>query len=500
MEIPKRKISYLNGPVSWYEFLFTDDKGNKKMIHLFGDVHNFDGQCNKELKCMKRSQDEKSECYDFLYFLEELFSEVKMNKQYADFFIEIPYIFPSIKDIYDPISLTNTIIKIFQKFGPCIKRNKKDCKYLPNVRMHFTDIRTIRFPEEDMFSDQLLEILTGVKQNTNPINSFFDLGKYIIIDFLSGIMNALLQINAVETSEKNYIVPNVPTINPKLYQIQINELGPRQNMINLLLMILQNICEFMNIIVSSDNYIQELDKFLDKYRGFLSTPNVFLSKDIQEFNKVVDRLKRLKHPKSSYSVVGQQLAELEKDNVMVNGKNIASLIKEYTMESCKDYLSKNNVVENLKIKFQEFLNQIFQKSKSGQGQVFRDDLDIESQPIKTNIDLQNHYAVVENQVQNILNMYNKFIRSYNEAITLIEFRLLDAFILSRLFRTFSSTKKPHTSSILSIIYSGDIHTVYQVEFFEKYLGLKPIHRIVYDENKKDYQCLHDKNFGEIFDL
>lgn len=501
----KKQIEYLDGPVSWYEFIFTDDNGNQKIIHLFGDEHELGGQCDKKLKCMKSSKDEKSNCYDFLYFLQELFDEVKSKNLYADFFIEIPYIFPSKKDIYQNINVTNVISKIYNKFGSCIKRNKKDCVYNPNIRMHFTDIRTIRFPEENDVNEQFLAMLTGQKsQNTDPINSFFDLSKYMILDFLSGIIDTILEMNAIKVMINNtpkIIAPNIQQIDPVFYQVQSQELSSRQNMIKIFFMMFENICELMDIIITSSNYVQDLDNFLAPYIKILSQSDIFIPKDIKEFNKIANRLKKFKHPKTQYSVVGQQLAELEKDKVMVKGQNIATLIKNYILNSCREYLSKNKVVENLSAKFDDFLNEIFEQSEEGMS--FRNNLDIRSQSIQSDKDIKKHFSEVEKQVKKIFQMYNNFATFYDDVIILVESRLLDGFILSRLFRTFSSSKKPHVPSILSIIYAGDIHTVFQVEFFEKYLGLKPVHRIDNEEGPKrraDYQCLYGKDLGKIFDL
>jgi hypothetical protein len=493
-------LEYLNGPVSWYEFLFKDDNGNEKMIHLFGDIHITGGKCDEKLKCMRQSSDEPSDCYDFLYFLENLFDEVKKNNLYADLFVEIPYLIKSNEDLYEKVKVNNVISGIYNKFQSCIKRNKKKCSYLPNVRMHFTDVRTILLSNEDI--DPLMAILKGrMQQNVYPINSFLNLSKYMILDLFEGILYVLLEINSIQVTINNQeklVTPNIQGIQTALYHIEGEQLFSRINMIKIFFMILDNFCKFIEIIISSDDYIEDMNRFLEPYSKILTLQSdIFIDRDIEELSIVLDRLREFKHPKSSYSIVGHQLAELEKDQIIVNGKNIATLIKNYILSTCKEYLSQKNGSKIID-EFNKFIGSVLMETD--EGIIINPKLNKAYQKITSQQDIKNFYVVLENETKKLFVLYNNFAQIYNETITVLESRLLDAFILSRLFRTYSSSKEPHVPSILSIIYSGDLHTKFQVEFFKNYLGLKPIHEVENDENKIDFQCLHSKELKTIFNL
>lgn len=500
MELEDRNtLEYLNGPVSWYEFLFKDDNGNEKMIHLFGDKHIISAECEPTLKCMKSSKDEKSNCYDFIYFLEELFDVVKENKMYADLFVEIPYILKSEDDLYKNIKANTVIGKIFDKFKYCIKRDKKKCTYLPNIRMHFSDIRTILLSDDVM--DPIMAMLKGKeKRKIDPINSLLDLLKYMIHDLFAGIINSLIQINQIKIELNNQtkiVQPNINPIESLLYPIAYDEIALRINMIKILFMILENFCDLITIIISSEDYISDLNTFLNQYIDIIqSNPDVFIQKDIKEFDKVIDRLRKIKHPKSKSSIVAHQLLELEKDKIIVNGKNIAILINKYITDSCTQYISQESKIQNIIYNFDEFISQVF--TQTDEGFDLQPKFDKKYHSITSQQDLKSFYSFLEKNSSILLNIFNKFMVFYDEIIITLEARLLDAFILSRLFRSFSSSKS-HSPSVLAIIYSGALHTRYQVEFFKEYLGLNPIHQIEDQEGKKkDYQCLHNKSFGKIF--
>lgn len=499
----KNNLEYLNGPVSWYEFLFKDDNGNQKIIHLFGDEHVVEGQCAPSLKCMKSSKDEKSTCYDFIYFLEELFDEVKSNGLYADLFVEIPYLIKTEEDLYENIKANNVISNIFKKFESCIKRDKKNCTYLPNVRIHFSDIRTILLPDDKV--DPLVAILASVTgsgkkmRSIDPIQSFLDLLKYMIHDLLVGILSGLVEVNQIKINLNNKDQIIQPDINHPpflLYPITYDELASRINMIKLLFLILRKFCDFIKIIVSSDNYVEDMKGFLETYSEIISSQSeLFIPRDIEELNRISERLLRLKHPKTKYSVVGQQLNELRNDKIMVNGKNMASLIETYINDSCEESISKDDIIENIIFNFDEFMNEVFDQTE--EGFVIQPKFDKRYQRIETSKDIKMFYSYLEKESKNLIQIYNRLANIYDETTTVLESRLLDAFLLSRLFRTFSSSKKPHPSSILSIIYSGDLHTKYQVEFFKRYLGLSPIESVETPRDRKDFQCLHSKKLGKI---
>ena len=425
----KKSFEYLSGPVSWYEYEFQDDEGNKKMIHLFGDRHDLKTLCNPSLKCMKNSSSEKSNCYDFIYFLKELFDIIVSNEQYGDLFLEFPYNIHR-KNIYQ--LLQNTMIgKIYNQFKDCLQYSKKECKYNPYVRMHYTDLR-------DSFQEQV-----GVEDmNLGKISSFSDLLYRLINDLVQDLFKI--------------VNPSVTFTYNQDQRIQ------RINMIDMLFSLLSDNCKMYQILFESKDYVKDLTKFIDPYLEALKENSTqYLVDDIENFVKVFDLMKKLKHPKSNESILTYQLSELQKDKIMVNGNQISDLIYGFIMAKC---MTNINYLDDYVREWRQVSDFILNNPKN------------------TNI----YY---------LSQKYLDKLQAY--LVGGINLFILDGYILSRLFRKFSGKK--HQTSILSIIYAGDKHIEIEKEFFEKILNLKPIYKVEKSfEGNLAKQCIFSPNLKDIF--
>lgn len=428
------EFEYLSGPVSWYEFEFQDDNGNKKMIHFFGDWHDLNHLCDPSLKCMKNSKSEKSNCYEFIYFLHQLFDIVIENKKYADLFLEFPYNIQKKDDYQVP---ENTMIaKIYNEFKDCFQYTKKECKYLPYVRMHYTDLR-LAFKED----------FTSKEYNKNEISSYLDLLHFLIYDMVFDFYQVAIDPNSTN------------------FRLSIEERMKRINMINLLFDITEKYCQMYQILLQSNNYLNELNQLIHPFLEIIwNNEKYFNQEDINYFLNVLELMKTLKHPKKYMSILGYQLYQLKMDKIMVNGRNISDLIYHFIMDKCYEKI----------VQLKEYVN--YWRSLS-----------------QKLVNINNHSDLV-----NILNYLNEFSNNiFSFLITSVGLYTLDSYLLSRLFRTFSNSPgKKHEPSILSIVYMGDTHVNLEVEFFEKVLKLSPVNKV---RNGNQNQCINSPNFKKIFE-
>jgi hypothetical protein len=373
----KKSFEYLSGPISWYEYEFKDDQGNKKMIHFFGDRHDLKTNCDESLKCMKNGNSEKSNCYDFVYFLKELFDIVVHNQQYADFFLEFRYNIYK-KNINNISYPDNMIGKVYSQFEECLQYTKKDCKYLPYVRMHYTDLRDVFIEKES--------------QET-ILSSFTDL-------LLYGLYGGMIQEFSL-------------TLHNEFSLLSLEKRTKTINMMDVILSMLKDYCKFYQILFLSKNFVEDLKDFIEPQLKILKDhPDDFDPEDIKHFVNIFESLKKLKHPKSKSSILGYQLSELEKDNIIVNGMNIADLIFPFIEQKCK--LIKETYYPVIIDKWINYSKEILR--------------------LKTWFDLNSIYWSLFD--------FKKELQTF---VVLLNAYILDGYILARLFRSFS--KSPIKESI-----------------------------------------------------
>lgn len=143
-------MNYISGPVSYYEL---DYEG--KTYTFFGDMHRgMDMDCNSfGIKCKTNDNDEDSNCWSFLYYLDKKLTHNNKNKITTDIFLEHSYIHKSIKipksfEVMGEKDLLNQLqddymTRVFKFLNSCFALDKTKCKYYPHVRVHYTDVRSV---------------------------------------------------------------------------------------------------------------------------------------------------------------------------------------------------------------------------------------------------------------------------------------------------------------------------------------------------------------------
>ena len=438
-------LEKLSGPVSWTEFLFEDDQGNKKMIHLFGDFHDKENLCPSSDSCATNSLQKDNLCYAFPFFLEQLFEEVEMTNQTADFFLEVPYHLEDREyiDLERNVLEDSLLEEIYEKFRPCFQRNKSKCQFNPNnVRMHYTDLRiafqdkkTIKELEKSSYgllgpflSQQLTEWIT-------VIGTFFD--------------SQITEKKFTDISRKTLI---------------FNQLI--QNGLNLYI-------DIIAILLTSNKGKQDLVSKINQIKDLFNDPRFNVHKD--KLFQTLDNLPLL-FKSDSQSILKKQLDALNQDKIYYRGKSMSEYISNYAMELI-------NATTTINIpKIQSIWNELFEifirwiNSLSD----LTNNLTVDNQNLFNQIDIE------------IINKYNQVQTELKTLLVYLDFFVLDLYILTRMFRKFGKKQ-----SLLSITYAGQAHIDVQSEFF-KSIGVKMIREIPFDYYKPNFQCLKDKDLGKAF--
>jgi hypothetical protein len=439
-------LNQLSGPVSWTEFLFEDDQGNQKMIHLFGDFHDKEHLCPSSDLCATKQSESKQNCYTIEFFLVQLFNEIKEKNQVADFFLEVPYHLDNKEYIDEKNEKDSLLEDIYRKFKPCFQKDKSKCSYNPNIRMHYTDLR-IAF--QDKKTLQQLE-----KSSYGLLGPFLwnQIGQWI------GMIGELLEGNQEITLDQ---------INQKMILLTI-----------LFQALLPKYPKMIEIMLASESGKQELNFFLQPVRDLLvQFKNKLNPKDLKIVEQTLDNLSQL-FKTDNQSILKRQIDQLYQDKVTINGESISFHLIQYAMELLAEVQEQNIpeiqvVWKNLKQLYGEWVEAI-QNDNKVKNKENKQRLN------QANVNLLGYFQQVEDELQTL--------------ILYLDFFVLDLYILARMFRTFG--KDP---SILSITYAGQDHIRVQTGFLNR-LGVKKIHDVPININRPDFQCLKDKNLGKSFQI
>lgn len=138
-------MQYLSWPLKFYHFNFRG-----KDYVFFGEQHDTQHGCEKFLKYQcnfvdknRNKVDIGSSCWNFDYFLLDLYERCVREKRYMDFFFEYAYR-PKHQEIFTggPTS-EGYLFTIRDTVAPCISEDRSNCKYLPYVRTHYSDARML---------------------------------------------------------------------------------------------------------------------------------------------------------------------------------------------------------------------------------------------------------------------------------------------------------------------------------------------------------------------
>jgi hypothetical protein len=270
---------YLSGPNIWKEYQFTDDQGNNKWFHMFGDKHIV---IPKEF-CPNG--------YNFIDFLEDWFNELSKYKIYSEFYLEIPYKLNE-KNIEEDSYLTI----IYKKFRDCFINSNK-CKYMPYVKMHTTDIRSTHKFVGHQFNQ---EITTTVPQ----------LIKNRILYLLQSLSN-------LTEKRKVQLIKTASFI-----QLLVDRYLPIHSMI-------------FKLLLTSDDYEVEIKKILEPiYLEFDS--DIYHESDFDKLKETNQRLFSLKDKNKKF-ILKHQLDQLQKDNVKHNDVLLSDLILQFMIQTSNYY-------------------------------------------------------------------------------------------------------------------------------------------------------------------
>jgi hypothetical protein len=302
------KFKFLSGTDMWVQFDIQDDSGFQKSIHYFSDRHSLEGNCPKYLKCKTtdtriprrgglRKRDYtyfQSPCYDFLYFLEKMFEDALENKVYMDLFLEYPYNILKKDDQEYQIIKDSYLTLVYDKFHNCFTLQKKNCKYSPYVRVHYTDLR--------LSYDALDRIVSSTE---------------IVTDVMTGFLENI--------SESQHLT-KPDFANSFLFVHELFKFN------------YQHGYDIFEILLTKDNYEQPILSLFQKLEDKISKLSPTLpSKLISTYRQyILDliSLHKVRNKKKIF-IAKHQIDELRKDNVLFQGKNIADLITKNILETRK---------------------------------------------------------------------------------------------------------------------------------------------------------------------
>lgn len=281
-------LQFISGPLNWYHFEFTDDNGKTKTIHLFSDIHDFTNLCPKSLKCKSNHKSQSSKCDQIDYFFENIFQKAIQDKKYTDFFLESPYRIYQKELQINPNK--NYLDLINHRFENCLTRNKKGCKYLPYVKMHYTDVRI-------------------------PDYKYITIGSFILEMYLF-LIESLYLYSEEKISKKDFV--NIVN----LFNIIFDIVSNNANNISIIMMTENNFEKkitsiFQPVFVWMDvNQSEVMTRAKNKLEQML----------YQLFNLI-----KIRNNQRVF-IVKHQIDQLRKDNIQYKGNNMADLILSFFIE------------------------------------------------------------------------------------------------------------------------------------------------------------------------
>jgi hypothetical protein len=434
-------LQYISGPISWYYF----ELDNRK-FHFFGDSHfSKEGNCeSKQIVCSSFSDNNpKSDCYDIVYLLDTIFLNAEVNHHLVDFFLEVPYLQDEQTIDIDIVRQDDYISSTVSHFIDCFQKDKKRCRFR-NTRFHYADVRQ------------------SINQGLSTINMY-----------LGSQMQKLLKLFGKYVSNTN--ISQIEDIKLKILRsvewlnFLINKLFYKNNDKSL----------FRRYFASqfSSEYIQELDSIYESLISGIDEEKY--QKEIKSLQTVFERLKKLSKPfpkrtsGTRLHVTKIQLEELKKDmekNPSIYPNHLPKLIEDYIISK-----SNQEDITFIKKSWKKYYDPIVEilNSKS------------ESY-----------------QLDKIFSLNNQLPGIYGTIIKL-EALLMDAYTLTRMFRTYTSSQKPTPFADMTITYTGALHTKHYYEFFTEVLKIKPTASLKpYTESKRSSydqkRCLKDEKFSEYF--
>jgi hypothetical protein len=259
----------------------------------------------------------------------------------------------------------------------------------------------------------------------------------------------------------------IPTINSHMNDYLENQIT-KQDIERMLkfydIVIYRMLGKYLNHKIFNSYFRKDLDKEYNKILKMLIkdlNPRYY-RKEIKQLKDFFDnslKYRKIRN-KSIYHIVGSQFYALEKDNLVYNGQPIQKLIKNFIQKQ-----------------YQKDFNPSF---------------------------LRKEWNKLMKQYKYFLktNDQSKFTSDINMSSLLSSGAdIMDAYVLARMFREYSTTKrKKHIPSEMVITFSGYHHSQNYIEFFQNVLGLTPKIKMDYNPNEKTKRCLYNSKFQDEFQI
>lgn len=309
--------STLSGPVTAYSGSYSDEDGNKKLIFL-GDFH-FSSKniCQPPCKSLGPNMeltDNDNNCYTTNRLLMDIFNKAQNNREYVDFYLEIPFLpklgyKPTRSDIDKTTKMAGEIYNIFYTFYDYFTKNKS----MNYVRFHYVDVR-LQYKEAEynqMMSD--MEALMGferapfeIKQTTYEDN---------IVERINKSINLLGNAMVKDNRSKNKYIETTDKLIKELYFSGGQTMRGYEEPLNI---------KLFRLYLESDDFINDSNNLV---------PN-------QTFENVVTRGNKTMHR------VRAQLSDLESKGYT----EVSNKIKEFVMSEYTKNVN-NNLLMDLWRKF-----------------------------------------------------------------------------------------------------------------------------------------------------
>jgi hypothetical protein len=429
------KLQYISGPISWYYFELDHRK-----FHFFGDSHySKEGNCeSKQIVCSSFNDNnpKSDDCFDIVYLLDTIFLNAEVNHHLVDFFLEVPYLQDEEIFIGNQDDYISSIVYYYIN---CFQKDKKKCQFR-NTRFHYADVRQNINQEPSTINIYLGSQIQKLLKLFDKYNSNSNISKFEDI--------------------KLKILRSVEWVN-----FLIDKLFSKNN---------DNTYLFRRYFVSqfSSDYIQELESI---YESLISgIDEVKYQKEIKSLQKVFEQMKRLSKPfpkrtsGTRLHVTKIQLEELKKDmekNPSIYPNHFDKLIEDFIIKK-----SMQDDLTSIKNSWEKYYDQI--------------------------VDIFNIRS--ENYPMRLIFLLNNQIIAIYGRIIKMEALLMDAYTLTRMFRTYSSSQNPTPFADMTITYTGAYHTLNYYEFFTDVLKIKPT--AIMKSSYESKRCLKDEKFSEYFDI
>lgn len=408
--------SKLSGPVAAY----SGTDSNNISYYLFSDAHfSLENECKEPCKKIGSKDIQGSEnCWDITRLLSDIFKRSKDNNQYVDFYIEMPFLpkgsyKPSEEVIRQMVPELGELYKIYYIFYDCF--NKTNCQY-SNVRFHYTDVR-LQYSSKPRSMGGIQYSDFGTKD--------ISFQEYI---FKRVQISLILLGDKMQSDSRthNQYIETTDKLMKKLYYSGGQTMMGYEKPLNL---------KLFELYLTSDNYAADVMKMMLPILEEISDPEdvAKITEALIVPNILVNRRGKNMHRTRA------QLEALENEG----RKDIADKIKAYVFEQYMKNVD-NSTLMALWDKFMKLYNSFV----GARARVMGDE------------------RVALERLMKEYESFTKFLE-LNVSSTAL---LMDAYILSRMFRTFAGSS--HKVSNKRIVYAGAKHIDIYVDFLSKHLNIE----------------------------